>query len=170
MYVCTYVHVTYLHIIGLPSVNNITVSDNMCSETSVKISWNSPSINNGVCYRGMVLSASSNVMFNTNDTFYTFTNFNESTKYTVRIASVNTLGNGIYNMSTFYIPGQDDFALGGKYICVYVCIRNSCNMGTSDLPDIYARCPRARASADISGKSRVRMLQLLCDTPPSNIL
>ena len=32
-------------------------------------------------------------------------------------------------------------------------------MGTSDyLPDIYARCPRA--SADISGKSLVPMLQL----------
>ena len=43
----------------------------------------------------------------------------------------------------------------------------SCNMGTSDLPDIYARRPRA--SADISGKSRVRMLQLLCNTPPSDI-
>ena len=40
-------------------------------------------------------------------------------------------------------------------------------MGTSDLPDIYARRPRA--SADISDKSRVHMLQLLCDTPPSNI-
>ena len=43
-----------------------------------------------------------------------------------------------------------------------------CNMGTSDLPDIYARRPRA--SADISGKSRVRMLQLLCDMPSNNIL
>ena len=38
-------------------------------------------------------------------------------------------------------------------------------MGTSDLPDM-----RPRASADISGKSQVRMLQLLCDTPSSNIL
>ena len=115
----TYVRM-YIHIIGLPPINNITVSGNMCFETSVNISWNSPSINNGVSYRGMVLSASSNVlfMFNTNDTFYTFTNFNESTNYTVRIASVNTLGNGIYNMNTFYIPGQDDFALGGKYTCV----------------------------------------------------
>ena len=41
-------------------------------------------------------------------------------------------------------------------------------MGTSDLIDIYARRPRA--SSDISGKSRVRMLRLLCDTPSSNIL
>ena len=41
-------------------------------------------------------------------------------------------------------------------------------MGTSDLPDISARRPRA--SADISGKSQGRMLQLLCDTPLSNIL
>ena len=125
MYICTctlhiFIYVN-MHIIGLPSISNITVSGNMCSETSVNISWNSPSINNGVSYQGMVLSASSNVMFmfNTNDTFYTFTNFNESIYYTVRIASVNILGNGIYNMNTFYIPGQDDFALGGKY---YVCM------------------------------------------------
>ena len=41
-------------------------------------------------------------------------------------------------------------------------------MGMSDLPDIYARRPRA--SADISGKSLVPMLQLLCDTPPGNFL
>ena len=33
-------------------------------------------------------------------------------------------------------------------------------MGTSDLPDIYAQSPRAY----ISGKSRVPMLQLLCNT------
>ena len=44
---------------------------------------------------------------------------------------------------------------------------DSRNMGTSDLPDIYARRPRA--SADISGKSRVRMLQLLYDTPSSTV-
>ena len=27
------------------------------------------------------------------------------------------------------------------YVCMYVC--NSCNMGTRDLPDMYARSPRA---------------------------
>ena len=117
MYLCIYINI---HIIGLPPINSITVSGNMCFETSVNISWNSPSINNEVSYRGMVLSASSNVlfMFNTSDTFYNFTSFSESTNYTVRIASVNTLGNGIYNMNTFYIPGQDNFALVGKYMCV----------------------------------------------------
>ena len=50
--------------------------------------------------------------------------------------------------------------------CGSIC--DSCNMGTSDLPDIYERCPRV--SADISGKSRVRMLQLLYNMPSSNIL
>ena len=35
-------------------------------------------------------------------------------------------------------------------------------MGTSDLPDIYARSPRA-LGIYISGKSRVPMLQLLCN-------
>ena len=75
---------------------------------------------NEVSYRGMVLSTSSDVlfMFKATNTFYSFTGFNESTNYTVRIASFNILGNGIYNMSTFYIPGQNDFALGGKYICI----------------------------------------------------
>ena len=36
----------------------------------------------------------------------------------------------------------------------------SCNMGTRDLPDMYARGLRAY----ISGKSRVHMLQLICNT------
>ena len=113
----------YLCTIGLPPINNITVSGNVCFETSVEISWNSPSINNGVYYRVMILTSSIVLfMFNTNDTFYTFTNFNESTIYTVRIASISMLGHGIYNMNTFYVPGQDDFALGGKYVCMYMCV------------------------------------------------
>ena len=37
---------------------------------------------------------------------------------------------------------------------------NSCNMGMRDLPDMYAR----RLRAYISGKSRVHMLQLICNT------
>ena len=37
---------------------------------------------------------------------------------------------------------------------------NSCNMGTRDLPDMYARGLRAY----ISGKSRVHMLQVICNT------
>ena len=38
-------------------------------------------------------------------------------------------------------------------------------MGTSDLPDMYAQSPRAAGPrAYISGKSRVPMLQLLCNT------
>ena len=39
---------------------------------------------------------------------------------------------------------------------------NSCNTGRSALPDMYARRPRA--SADISGKARVPVLQLICYT------
>ena len=39
---------------------------------------------------------------------------------------------------------------------------NSCNTGTSALPDMYARRPRA--SADISGNARVPVLQLICYT------
>ena len=44
----------------------------------------------------------------------------------------------------------------------YIC--NSCNIGTSDLPDMYALSRRAcgpQAWAYISGKSLVPMLQLL---------
>ena len=42
---------------------------------------------------------------------------------------------------------------------------NSCNMGTRDLPDMYARGPQARGlRAYISGKSRVHMLQVICNT------
>ena len=45
-------------------------------------------------------------------------------------------------------------------------ICNSCNMGTSDLPEIYTRA-RGRspsASVYISGKSQVPMLQLIYST------
>ena len=38
--------------------------------------------------------------------------------------------------------------------------RNSCNMGERDLPNMYARGPRAY----ISGESRAPMLQVLCIT------
>ena len=38
-------------------------------------------------------------------------------------------------------------------------INNSCNTGTSALPDMYARRPRA--SADISGNAQVPVLQLI---------
>jgi len=51
------------------------------------------------------------------------------------------------------------------YIPLITC--NSCNMGTRDLPDIYAQSPRAAGRglrAYISGKSRVHMLQLICNT------
>ena len=47
----------------------------------------------------------------------------------------------------------------------WIC--DSCNMGTSDLSDAYAQSPRAtglRLRAYISGKSRVPMLQLICNT------
>ena len=33
---------------------------------------------------------------------------------------------------------------GSKYIYIYIYIFNSCNIGTRALPDMYARCPRAR--------------------------
>ena len=39
---------------------------------------------------------------------------------------------------------------------------DSCNMSTSDLPDMYAQS--LRAEGNISGKLRVPMLQLLCNT------
>ena len=43
---------------------------------------------------------------------------------------------------------------------------SSCDMGTSDLPEIYAqaRGHSQSASAYISGKSFVSMLQLICST------
>ena len=47
-------------------------------------------------------------------------------------------------------------------VCCYVAkssVCNSCNIGTSDLPDMYAQSPRAY----ISGKSRVPMLQPICN-------
>ena len=53
------------------------------------------------------------------------------------------------------------------YIYIYIYIFDSCNMGTSDLPDMYAQSPRPQARglrAYISGKSRVPTLQLLCNT------
>ena len=54
----------------------------------------------------------------------------------------------------FYLHGRQ-----GQIVC------NSCNMGTRDLPDMYARGPQARGlRAYISGKSRVHMLQVICNT------
>ena len=45
---------------------------------------------------------------------------------------------------------------------IYAC--NSCNIGTSDLPDMYAQSLRAAGpKAYISGKSQVPMLQLICN-------
>ena len=38
------------------------------------------------------------------------------------------------------------------YVCMYVCINY--NTGKSELPDIYARCPRAR-----SARGRVHIYQ-----------
>ena len=43
-----------------------------------------------------------------------------------------------------------------------VCLCNSCNTGTSALPDMYAQRPRV--SVDISGNARVPVLQLICYT------
>ena len=45
-----------------------------------------------------------------------------------------------------------------SYVAMHV-LCNSCNIGTSDLPDVYAQSPRAY----ISGKSRVPKLQLICN-------
>ena len=135
-YLCIYVRTNMY--VGLPSINSITVSGNMCFETSVNISWNSPSISASffqeivssisslsslnvtmfeVSYQGMVSSTSLYKMsFEVDDTFLNFIGFNKSTNYTVTIVSSNVLGNGISNMSTFYIPGQEDFMLGRKFV------------------------------------------------------
>ena len=44
-------------------------------------------------------------------------------------------------------------------------ICNSCNAGTSSLPDMYARGPQAQGlRAYISGKARVPVIQLICYT------
>ena len=53
-----------------------------------------------------------------------------------------------------------------KYnLVIIMAPSNSCNMGTRDLPDMYARGPQARGlRAYISGKSRVHMLQVICNT------
>ena len=47
-------------------------------------------------------------------------------------------------------------------VCDIDIVCNSYNTGKSALPDIYARCPRA--SAYISGKARVPVLQVIYST------
>ena len=48
---------------------------------------------------------------------------------------------------------------------VYIALRNGCNTGMSGLPDMYTRGPQARGlRVDISGRPRVPVLQLLCNT------
>ena len=48
------------------------------------------------------------------------------------------------------------------YIC-HIC--NSCNMGMRAFPDMYARLPKGPGlRAYISGKARMPMLQLICNT------
>ena len=54
----------------------------------------------------------------------------------------------------------DIFCVGDYSIFCECKLCNSCNMGMRDLPDMYARGPRAY----ISGKSRVHMLQVICNT------
>ena len=52
-----------------------------------------------------------------------------------------------------------------RYCLAECMLSNSCNMGARDLPDMYARSPRATGPrAYISGKSRASMLQVLCIT------
>ena len=49
----------------------------------------------------------------------------------------------------------------------YLVYMYSCNMGMSDLPDMYAQRPRAagpRLRAYISGKLQVPILQMICNT------
>ena len=75
--------------------------------------------------------------------------------YVYLILDLIVLSNALY----FFIITSH---VEGVYIPNYVATCNSCNTGTSALPDMYARRPRA--SVDISGNARVPVLQLICYT------
>ena len=50
-------------------------------------------------------------------TSFEFSELMPSRSYTVTIVSVSEIGIGIPNMSTFYIPTEQDATLSGMYVC-----------------------------------------------------
>jgi len=122
----------------LPGISGITVSY-ACSTTSVNISWNQLSVSTSylgeitfssgetlfinsllspVSYMITIISSNKVIISNTSNTYYIFTGLNKGTSYTVTIHAVNTLGEGVHNMSTFYLPTIEDARLNGMYICM----------------------------------------------------
>ena len=65
----------------------------------------------------------------------------------------------VSNFQSICQMGNYTLSWGGLMICSQESC-NSCNMGARDLPDMYARSPRAY----ISGESRAPMLQVPCIT------
>ena len=62
------------------------------------------------------------VMDNTTNTFFEFTRLMPGRNYTATIVSVGEVGIGFPNMSTFYIPTEQDATLSGTYNYMYGCI------------------------------------------------
>ena len=84
---------------------------------SGRISWTASSTSSPVSY-DVTLRSSDNteVMDNTMNTFFEFNGLMPGRSYTATIVSVSEIGIGFPNMSTFYIPPEQDATLSGMYI------------------------------------------------------
>ena len=107
----------YLYI-GLPNISNIEVSRETCLAVSGRISWTASSTSSPVSYNVTLRSGDDiEVMDNTMNTSFEFTGLMPGRSYTATIVSISEIGIGIPNMSTFYIPTEQDATLSGTYVC-----------------------------------------------------
>ena len=85
---------------------------------SGRISWTASSTSYPVSYNVTLRSGDDiEVMDNTMNTSFEFTGLIPGRSYTATIVSVSEIGIGIPNMSTFYIPTEQDATLRGTYLC-----------------------------------------------------
>ena len=108
----------YIHNIGLPNISNIEVSRETCLAVSGRISWTASPTSSPVSYNVTLRSGGDvKVMDNTMNTSFEFTGLMPGRSYTATIVSGSEIEIGFPNMSTFYIPTEQDATLSGMYVC-----------------------------------------------------
>ena len=121
----------YLYI-GLPNISNIEVSRESCLAVSGRISWTTDSTSYPVAYNVTLRSGGDiKLMDNTMNASFEFTGLMSGRNYIATIVSVGEIGIGFPNMSTFYIPTEQDATLSGTYICKYITTVRTCKCACS---------------------------------------
>ena len=115
-----------------------------------------------------------------NEPMYTVTGLTANTSYNVTVVAINTCcGAGPVSNVTMVMTNNEPTTpppttstmssstpTSGKfYLCTSTCTYTCyiCNMGRSDLPDMYAQT-RGRVWTYVSWKLRLHMLHMLCNT------